>query len=55
LYNICHLIFYSSLNAQKLKNNNNLHQRISTSEERIALKNIVDTFSTLADEKETQQ
>ena len=45
------LCFYFSLNAQTM----DLNQKISEIEDRIALKNLVDTFSILADRKEVQQ
>ena len=48
------LLFYFLSNAQTMKNND-LYKRISEIEDRIALKNIVDTFSILADQKETQK
>lgn len=41
-----------SLYAQK-GNDSNLSQRIQAIEDRMAIKNVVDTFSTLADQKET--
>lgn len=48
------LLFYFSPQAQKMKDNN-LSKRINEIEDRIALKNLVDTFSILADVKETQK
>lgn len=43
---------YFSPQAQKIKNNDNLNKRISAIEDRIAIKNLVDTFSVLADTKD---
>ena len=48
------LLFYFLPKAQKM-NANNLNKRISEIEDRIAIKNLVDTFSILADVKETQK
>jgi SnoaL-like domain len=50
------LILFSSftVKAQKI-NLDNLNKRITEIEDRIAIKNIVDTFSILADKKETQK
>jgi hypothetical protein len=44
--------FYFSSKAQKMNNTNN-NTAIQAIEDRMALKNLVDTFSTLADQKET--
>ena len=49
------LLFYFLPKAQTMKNDDNLKKRISEIEERIAIKNLVDTFSILADQKETQK
>jgi hypothetical protein len=49
------LLFYFSPQAQKMNNNDNLNKRISEIEDRIALKNLVDTFSILADTKEVEK
>lgn len=44
-----------SLKAQTMKNNDNLSKRVSEIEDRIAIKNLVDTFSILSDQKEAQK
>ncbi|MBD0286104.1 MAG: nuclear transport factor 2 family protein [Flavisolibacter sp.] len=49
------LTFYFSPKAQKMNNNENLSQRIQAIEDRIALKNLVDTFSVLADVKDVDK
>ena len=49
------LLFYFLPKAQTMKNDDNLKKRISEIEDRIAIKNLVDTFSVLADVKETQK
>ena len=46
--------FYFSPKAQKMNSTNN-NKAIQAIEDRMALKNLVDTFSTLADQKETQK
>ena len=43
-----------SLNAQTRKNDNNLQQKVSDIEDRIALKELVDNFSILADKKDVK-
>lgn len=48
------LLFYFSPKAQKM-DNSNLNERISEIEDRIAIKNLVDTFSILADTKEIKK
>ncbi len=48
------LLFYFLPKAQTV-NDNNLEKSISEIEDRIAIKNLVDTFSILADQKETQK
>src|SRR3954466_4599647 len=48
------LLFYFSPKAQKMNSTNN-NAAIQAIEDRIALKNLVDIFSTLADQKETQK
>ena len=48
------LLLYLSPNAQKMNSTNN-NAAIQAMEDRIALKNLVDTFSTLADQKETEK
>ena len=48
------ILLYFSPKAQKM-NDNNLHKRISEIEDSIAIKNLVDTFSVLADQKETDK
>ena len=49
------LLFHLSPKAQTMKNNDNLNKRISEIEDRIAIKNLVDTFSILADTKEVEK
>jgi hypothetical protein len=46
--------FFFTSKAQKMNNTNN-NTAIQAIEDRIALKNLVDTFSTLADQKETEK
>jgi hypothetical protein len=48
------LLFYFSPKAQQMNSTNN-NAAMQAIEDRIALKNLVDTFSTLADRKEIQQ
>jgi hypothetical protein len=48
------LFFYCSPKAQTISGNNH-NKRANEIEDRIALKNLVDTFSILADQKETQK
>ncbi|SRR6266540_2172138 len=48
------LLFYFLPKAQTM-NDNNLEKRLSEIEDRIAIKNLVDTFSILPDQKETQK
>ena len=48
------LLFYFLPKAQTV-NDNNLEKRLSEIEDRIAIKNLVDTFSILPDQKETQK
>jgi hypothetical protein len=48
------LLFCSSGEAQTMKTNENLNNRIVEIEDRIALKELVDTFSTLSDKKEVR-
>ena len=49
------LILTVSLNAQTMKNSDDLATRIKLIEDRIALKELVDVFSNLADQKETEK
>jgi hypothetical protein len=48
------LLFGVSLEAQAMKNDDNLPKRIREIEDRIALKELVDTFSILADKKDVR-
>jgi hypothetical protein len=48
------LLFYCSPKAQTMIDKN-INTTIQEIEDRIALKNLIDTFSTLADQKKTQQ
>jgi SnoaL-like domain len=48
------LLFYVSTEAQTMRNDDNLKKRISEIEDRIALKELVDTFSVLADKKDVK-
>jgi hypothetical protein len=47
-------VLYFSPKAQTIKDNN-LSKKISELEDRIAIKNVVDTFSVLADQKDVQK
>ena len=49
------LMLTISLNAQTMKNADDLTTRIKLIEDRIALKELVDIFSNLADQKETEK
>ena len=49
------LSFHLSHEAQTMKNNDNLNKGISEIEDKIAIKNLVDTFSILADTKEVEK
>jgi hypothetical protein len=49
------LAVHITTQAQKMKPDDNLQKRIGAIEDRLALKNLVDVFSTLADQKETQK
>jgi hypothetical protein len=46
------LLFYASFEAQTMKNDNDLNKRIAEIEDKMALKELVDTFSILADKKD---
>ena len=46
------LLVYFSNDAQTMKNNEELTKRIASIEDKIALKELVDNFSILADKKE---
>ena len=48
------LLFCFSTEGQTMKNDDNLKKRISEIEDRIALKELVDTFSILADRKDVK-
>lgn len=47
-------LFSVSLEAQTMKNDNDLQKRVREIEDRIALKELVDTFSILADRKDVR-
>src|SRR2546421_7611792 len=47
-------LFCFPTNGQAMKNDDNLNKRISEIEDRIALKELVDTFSILADKKDVK-
>ena len=49
------LMLALSINAQTMKNTDDLATRIKLIEDRIALKELVDVFSNLADQKETEK
>ena len=49
------LMLALSINAQTMKNTDDLATRIKLIEDRIALKELVDVFSNLADQKETEE
>ena len=55
IVSILALLCFNLLLQAQTKDENNLSKRISEIEDRIALKQLVDTFSTLADQKETQK
>jgi hypothetical protein len=48
------LLFSVSIEAQTMKNDNDLQKRVREIEDRIALKELVDTFSILADRKDVR-
>jgi len=49
------LLMHLSPKAQTMKNNEELSKKIQDIEDRMAIKNVVDVFSILADQKETQK
>lgn len=48
------LLFYASAEAQTVRNDNDLKRRIGEIEDRLALKELVDNFSILADKKDVR-
>ena len=49
------MTLFTNLNAQTMQNTKELSDRIQVIEDKMSIQNLVDTFSVLADQKETQK